>query len=133
VGIWGSNHHGPTPISIPYPALSLSPILRAEHDLERPRAAHEAREVLGGAPAGEQTERRLYLTENRSLSRGKAHVARQHELAAGAAYATLDLRDGDEAACAQMAKQEGDRRFAGQLRRRLAVLFDPVTSTWEMK
>ena len=71
------------------------------------------------------TEGRLELTENRRLPRGKAHVARQHELAAGAAHATLDLRDGDEAACAQMAKQEGDRRFAGQLRRLLPVLFDP--------
>jgi hypothetical protein len=44
---------------------------------------------------------------------------------AAAASATLDLRDGDEAACAQMAKQEGDRRFAGQLRRRLPILLDP--------
>ena len=42
----------------------------------------------------------------------------------GGAYATLDLRDGDEAARAQMAKQEGDRRFAGQLRRAFPVLAD---------
>jgi hypothetical protein len=50
---------------------------------------------------------------------------RQHELAASAAYATLDLGDRDEAACAQMAKQEGDRRFAGQFRRLRPVLVDP--------
>ena len=70
-------------------------------------------------------ERRLRLTENRRLSRGKAHVARQHEFAAGAAHAPLDLRDRDEAACAQIAKQQADRRFAGQLRRLLPVLVDP--------
>ena len=40
-------------------------VLRAQHDLERSGAAHEAREVLGSAPAGEQTERRLELTEDR--------------------------------------------------------------------
>ena len=81
--------------------------------------------MLGAAPAGDHAERRLELTEDRRLARGKAHVARQHELAAGAAYATLDLRDGDEAACAQMAKQQGDRRLAGQLRRLRPVLLDP--------
>ena len=80
--------------------------------------------LLGCAAAGEQTERRLHLTEDRRLARAKAHVAGQHELAAGAAYATLDLRDGDQAAGAQMAKQEGDRRFAGQFRRLLPVLFN---------
>jgi hypothetical protein len=37
---------------------------------------------------------RLELTEDRRLSRGKAHVARRRELAANAAYAALDLRDG---------------------------------------
>ena len=68
-------------------------VLRAQHDLERPGAAHEAHEVLDAAPAGDQTERRLRLTEDRRLPGGEAHVARQHELAAGAAYATLDLRD----------------------------------------
>ena len=75
--------------------------------------------------AGEHAERRLELAEDRRLARGEAHVARQHELAAGAADATLDLRDGDEAARAQMAKQERDRRFAGQLRRLRPVLRDP--------
>src|SRR5205085_549125 len=91
-------------------------ILRAQHDLERPGAAHEADEMLDAASAGDQTERRLRLTEDRRLARGKAHVQRQHELAAGGAHAALDLCDGDEAACAQMAKQEADRRFASQLR-----------------
>ena len=81
--------------------------------------------MLDAAAAGDQAERRLELTEDRRLSRGEAHVARQHELAAGAADAALDLRDGDEAARAQMTEQEGDRRFAGQLRRLRPVLLDP--------
>lgn len=66
----------------------------------------------------------LRLTENRRLPRGIAHVAREHELAAGAAHASFDLRDGDEPACAQMAKQKADRRFADKLRRLLPVLLD---------
>jgi hypothetical protein len=110
--------------AVPFSQLRVV-ILGAQHDLERSGAAHEAREVLGGASAGEQTERRLELTEDRRLSRGKAHVAGQHELAAGAADATLDLRDGDEAAHAQMAKQEGDRQIAGQRRRLRPVFADP--------
>jgi hypothetical protein len=52
--------------------------------------------------AGDQAEPFLGLAEDRGLSRGKAHVARQHELAARTPYATLDLRDGDETARAQM-------------------------------
>jgi hypothetical protein len=53
---------------------------------------------LGATRAGDLTECRLRLTENRRLSRGKAHVARQHEFAAGGPYAPLDLCDGNEAA-----------------------------------
>src|SRR5262245_48427823 len=68
---------------------------RAQHDLERAGAAHETRQVLDAARAGGHTRRRLWLAENRRLSRGKAHVARQHELAASGAHAALDLRDGD--------------------------------------
>ena len=75
--------------------------------------------------AGDQAEPRLGLTEDRRLSRGKPHVARQHELAAGAADATLDLRDGNEAARAETPKKEGDRRFAGQLCSLLTVRLDP--------
>src|SRR6266852_4866403 len=92
-------------LTVPFGQLRVV-ILRTQHDFERPRAAHEAREVLHAAPAGDHTERRLRLSENRSLSLGKAHVACQHEFAAGGPYAALDLRDGDEAACAQMAKQQ---------------------------
>ena len=58
-------------------------VLRAQHDLQRPAATHEPHEMLGGAPAGEQAERRLELTEDRRLARREAHVARQHELTAG--------------------------------------------------
>jgi hypothetical protein len=58
-------------------------------------------------------------------SRAEAHVARQHELAAACTCATFDLCDGDEAACAQMAKQQAERRFADQLRRLIPILLDP--------
>jgi hypothetical protein len=70
------------------------------------------------------TQRRLRLAENRRFAAG-AHVAGEHELVAGGADAPLDLRDADEAAGAQMAKQKPDRRFAGQLRGFRPVLFDP--------
>jgi hypothetical protein len=55
--------------------------------------------------------RRLELTEQSRLSRGEAHVAREHKLAADASHATLDLSDRDEAACAQVMEQEADRLF----------------------
>ena len=80
--------------------------------------------MLGSATARDLTEGAFDLTENRRLARGKAHVAREDELAAGAAYATLDLRDSDETARAQVTKQKGDRSFAGQLRGLFPVLFD---------
>src|SRR5258706_14414790 len=70
------------------PAVSLSQVgvvvIRAQHDLERPGAAHEAGDVLRAARAGDNAKRQLELTEDRRLSRSKAHVARQHELAADA-------------------------------------------------
>ena len=110
------------------PAVSLCElrvvILCAQHDLERTAAAHEAREVLHAAAAGAHAESRLRLSENRGLPRGEAHVARQHELAAGGAHAPLDLRDGDEAAGTEVAEQKRDRRFADQLCRFVAVLLD---------
>src|SRR5262245_34788343 len=81
--------------------------------------------MLRAARSRNHTERRLELTENRRLSRGKAHIAGQNKLAADAAYATLDLSDGDEPACAQMTKHEGDGWLAGQPCRCLAVLLDP--------
>src|SRR5882724_2252847 len=103
------------------PAKPLSQVrvivLRAQHDLERPAAAHQAREVLGASSSGNHTERRLELTENRRLSRGEPHVAGENELAADAADTSLDLGDGDEADSAHLVKQEPDPRFAGHLRR----------------
>ncbi len=63
--------------------------------------------MLEGAATGKHTEGRLRLTENCRLPCSKAHVTR-HELAAGGAYATFDLSNGDQAACAQMPKQECD-------------------------
>jgi hypothetical protein len=100
-------------------------ILGAQQDFERAGAAHDPREVLGGAAAGNLAERRLELREDRRLARREAHVARQHELAAGGANAPVDLRDADEAARAQVAKQQRDGSFAGQLRGLRPVLRDP--------
>jgi hypothetical protein len=77
-----------------------------------PAATHESCEVLRGAPAGDQAERRLELREDRRLPRREAHVAGQHELAAGARTRP--------SICAIVT-------------RRLAVLRDFVRSTWEMK
>src|SRR6185295_12782203 len=80
--------------------------------------------MLGGTRAGDHTESGLELTKDRRLTRGKAHVARQYELAANATYATCDLCNADEPTGAQMTKQLADRRFAGEPRCRLPVLFD---------
>ena len=89
------------------------------------RRADEPREVLRAAATGEHAERGLELGEDRRLSRGEAHVARQHELAARATHATLYLGDSDEPARAEVVEQEGDRRFAGQLGGLRPVLGDP--------
>ena len=110
------------------PAISFREIrvvvLTAQHDLERARTTHEAREMLNAACAGTHAEPRFRLTENRGLSRSEAHVASEHEFAAGGADASLDLRDRNETARAEMAKQEADRRFASELHRFLPVLVD---------
>src|SRR4051794_26657089 len=69
-------------------------VVRAEHDLERAAATQEAGEVLGAAAAaGNKTERRLELREDRRLPCREAHVAGEHELAAGGPHAALDLSD----------------------------------------
>jgi hypothetical protein len=81
--------------------------------------------VLDAARAGDQAEPQLRLTEHRRLSRGKPHVARQHELTAGATDAPFDLRDRDEPTRTQVAKQEAERGFANQPRCLLPVLADP--------
>ena len=81
--------------------------------------------MLGGAATGKHTERRLELTEDRGLSRRELHVGRQHELAADTAHATLDLRDGDEAAVAQVVEQQRKRWLARQPRCLGPILGDP--------
>ena len=81
--------------------------------------------MLRGAAAGQHAERRLELREDRGLARREAHVAGQDELAAGGAHATLDLRDRDQAAGAQMAEEQRDRRLPRELGRLLPVLRDP--------
>jgi NAD(P)-dependent dehydrogenase (short-subunit alcohol dehydrogenase family) len=50
---------------------SVAVILRAQHDLERSGATHEASEVFCAARSGDHAERRLELTEDRRLARGK--------------------------------------------------------------
>ena len=51
------------------PAVPLSQlravVLRAQHDFERPGAAHETCEVLYATGAGAHTRSRLWVTENR--------------------------------------------------------------------
>src|SRR4030095_14518295 len=81
--------------------------------------------MLNAACAGDQTEPLLRLTEDRGLSRGKAHVTGQHELAAGAAHASLDLRDGHEPAATQITKQRHNGCLAGQLGGLFSILADP--------
>jgi hypothetical protein len=80
--------------------------------------------VLDSARTGDEAEPGLRLAEDRRFARGKTHVARQHELAAGAAHPALDLCDGHEPAGAQVPEHEAERGLAGQLRRRVAVLRD---------
>src|SRR5262249_29598125 len=50
--------------AVPFSQLRVV-ILRAQHDLKCPRTAHEAHEMLNAATAGDLTECRLRLTENR--------------------------------------------------------------------
>jgi hypothetical protein len=99
-------------------------ILGAQEDLERAGAPHDPREVRGGAPTGDLPERGFELREDRRLPGGEAHVARQDELAARGPNPPLDLRDGHEAAGAQVTEQQSDGRFAGQLGRFCPVLRD---------
>jgi hypothetical protein len=82
-------------------------------------------QVLNRARAGDEAEPLLRLSEDRGLPCSEAHVARQCEFAASAAYAPFDLRNRDESACAQIAEQHGDRGLARQLRRLLPILVDP--------
>jgi len=70
--------------------------------------------VLDAAGSGVHTRRRIRMPENRRLERGKAHVARRHELDARAARATLDLCDAHEPARTQVSKEKADGRFARQ-------------------
>jgi hypothetical protein len=71
---------------------------------------------LDPARAGYHAEGRLELTKHSRLTRGEAHVAREHKLAPDASYSAFDLSDRDESACAQVVEQEADRLFV-QLRR----------------
>ena len=56
-------------------------------------------------------------------TRNVAAIRSEHK--AAAADAPFDLRNGDEAACSEIAEQDGDRGLAGQLRRLLPILADP--------
>src|SRR5437899_782657 len=69
-------------------------ILAAEDDLERAAPAHEAREPLRAAAAGDDPQRHLGLRQDRAPERAEAHVEREEELAPPAARAALDFPDG---------------------------------------
>jgi hypothetical protein len=89
-------------------------------------------EVLSGAPAWDRAQRRLELAKDGWFARGKRMSHASTKSPAGAACATFDLRDTDERARAEVAKQETDRRLRsvhGPARYSLIR----VTSTWEMK
>src|SRR5437870_11225347 len=66
-------------------------ILAAEDDLERAAPAHEAREPLRAAAAGDDPQRHLGLCADGAPERAKAHVEGEEELAPPAARAALDL------------------------------------------
>src|SRR4029450_10295744 len=110
--------------AVPFSNLSVV-IISAQHNFQRPSATHESGEVLSGARSGDHTKGRLELTEDRRLACGKAHIAGEYELAAYAANATFDLRDGNEAAGAHVPKDLADRGISVELRCRLAVLLNP--------
>src|SRR5579863_3635912 len=101
------------------PAVVLSQrriiILRAQQNLQRAAATHEASEMLGCTCAGDQPEAGLRLTKNRRLESSEAHVTSQHKLAAHTAHATFDLCNCDQSACAQITKYGRERRFGGEL------------------
>jgi len=80
--------------------------------------------VLNTAGARDQAEPYFRLTEDRRLACGKAHVARQHELATCAPNASRDLSDRHKPACAQVAKQQTEGRFTSQLHRLFPILRD---------
>ena len=70
-------------------------VLRAQHDLERPGAAHETGEVLGAAAAG--TDRNRLRTGRRSPTRARRSACRTPaRTRCHAAYAAFDLRDCDQ-------------------------------------
>src|SRR6476660_9272479 len=81
--------------------------------------------MLGATGAWKDTKGGFELTHDGGLTRSESHVTRQRELAADPAHATFDLRDGNEPAYAQIAKQQAQRWLAGQLRRRFPVPSNP--------
>src|SRR5262249_48200113 len=92
------------------PAVSFSQrgggIPRAQHNLERRGAPHEAGEMLHAAATRNDPKCRFRLSKDGRLAGGKAHVARQHKFIARGTDAALDLGDADETACAQVAKHQ---------------------------
>jgi hypothetical protein len=90
---------------------------------------HEAHEVLGATRAGDLTECRLGLAEDRRLSRGDAHVARQHEFATGGPNTPLDPRDGF-IRCRNCSAMDASPVSFAAFFRHSSIL---VKSTWDMK
>jgi hypothetical protein len=98
-----SGRQGSVDPPVPFGQLGAI-VLRAQHDFERSATAHKPGKVLSSTSAREQPERGLELAEDGRLKGSKAHIACEHKLAARGAYTPLDLRDRDEAACAEASK-----------------------------
>ncbi|CAH2408188.1 hypothetical protein MES5069_660002 [Mesorhizobium escarrei] len=81
--------------------------------------------MLGSARARDNAECCFELAKDRCLPRGEAHVAGQHELAAGAAHTALNFGDGNQAADTQASQQPRQRRLAGELNCLLPVFAEP--------
>ena len=86
-----------------------------EVHLERLARAHQARQALGAAEAGDDPELDLGLPEQRR-ARGDAHVAGHRELAAAAEREAVDGGDRGDAVAAELAEQRV--RLVDQLRAR---------------
>ena len=65
----------------------------AEHDLQGAAATDQPWQPLRPAAAGDDPERDLGLRQERATDGGEAEIEGEHELAAAAAGASLDLRD----------------------------------------
>ena len=120
----------------PAPALGQLgvDVVAAEHHLHGPRATDEARQPDGARPTGQDAEGHLGLVEHRPPDGREAHVARQRQLAAATADATLD--DGDRspsASCGTARTSRGTRAARSARAGRRGSAGSAPTSKWAMK